>query len=66
MTDTEIIKQYDPNEVLILVLRGTEVQILKDNGKFVEVKNGYTIEVESKGLYKLLHNNQVVAPFRMW
>ena len=63
MTDTEILEQYDPNEVLILVLRGMEVQILKDNGKFVEVKNGYTIEVESKGLYKLLHNNQVVAPF---
>jgi hypothetical protein len=63
MTDEEIIEQYDPKELLMLVLRGMEVQILKENGKFVEVENGYTIEVEGKGLYKLMHNNQVVAPF---
>jgi hypothetical protein len=63
MTDEEIIEQYDPKELLMLVLRGMEVQILKENGKFVEVENGYTIEVEGKGLYKLLHNHQVVAPF---
>lgn len=63
MTDQEIMNQYDPKELLLLVLRGMEVDILRENGKFVEVENGYTIEVESKGLYKLLHRNQVVAPF---
>jgi hypothetical protein len=63
MTEEEIINQFDPKELLLLVLRGMEVEILKDNGKFVEVANGYTIEVERKGLYKLLHRNQVVAPF---
>ena len=63
MTDADIINQYDPKELLLLVLRGMEVEILKDNGKFVEVENGYTIEVEGRSLYKLLHKNQVVAPF---
>ncbi len=63
MTDEEIMNQYDPKTLLLLVLRGMEVKILKDSGKFVEVENGYTIEVERKGLYKLLHRNQVVAPF---
>jgi hypothetical protein len=63
MTDEELIESLDPKELLCLVLRGMDVAILKDNGKFVEVENGYTIEVERKGLYKLLHKNQVVAPF---
>ena len=63
MTDADIINQYDPKELLLLVLRGMEVEILNDNGKLVEVENGYTIEVEGKSLYKLLYKNQVVAPF---
>ena len=63
MTDADIINQYDPKELLLLVLRGMEVEILKDNGKLVEVENGYTIEVEGKSLYKLIYKNQVVAPF---
>ena len=48
MTDEEILEKYDPKELLLLVLRGMEVQILSENGKFVEVENGYTIEVEGK------------------
>ena len=63
MTDEEIINQYDPKELLLLVLRGMDITILAERGKFVEVENGYTIEVEGKRLYKLLHKNQVVAPF---
>lgn len=63
MTDSEIIEKFDPKELLLLVLRGMDIEIKKEIGKFVEVENGYTIEVEGKGLYKLLHRNQVVAPF---
>ena len=63
MTDAEIIEQYEPKELLLLVLKGMDIAILSENGKIVAVENGYTIEVEGKGLYKLLHNNQVVAPF---
>ena len=63
MTDKEIIDKYDPKELLLLVLKGMEIEILHVEGKFVSVQNGYTIEVERKSLYKLLHNGQVVAPF---
>ena len=63
MNDKEIAEQYDPKELLLLVLRGMEIAIHSDNGRLVEVENGYTIEVEGKGLYKLLYHNQVVAPF---
>jgi hypothetical protein len=63
MTDEEIMEAYDPKELLLLVLKGKEVETLGHDGKFVEVQNGYTIEVEGKSLYKLLHNGKVVAPF---
>jgi hypothetical protein len=63
MTDQEIIDKYDPKELLLLVLKGMEIEILKHDGKYVEVEHGYTIEVEGKSLYKLMHKGKVVAPF---
>ncbi len=63
MTDQEIIDKYDPKELLLLVLKGMEIEILQHEGKYVEVENEYTIEVEGKSLYKLLHKGKVVAPF---
>lgn len=63
MTDQEIIDKYDPKELLLLVLKGMEIEILLHDGKYVEVEREYTIEVEGKSLYKLLHKGMVVAPF---
>jgi hypothetical protein len=63
MTDEEILNQFDPKELLLLVLRGMDIAIIREEGQLVEVDNGYTIEVEGKSLYKLLYRNQVVAPF---
>lgn len=63
MTDQEIIDKYDPKELLLLVLKGMEIEILQHDGKYVEVENGYTVEVEGKSLYKLLCKGKVVAPF---
>jgi hypothetical protein len=63
MTDQEIIDKYDPKELLLLVLKGMEIEILQHDGKYVEVEHGYTIEVEGKSLYKLMHKGKVVAPF---
>lgn len=63
MTDEEILEQYDPKELLMLVLRGMDIAVIREEGQQVEVENGYTIEVEGKSLYKLLYRNQVVAPF---
>jgi hypothetical protein len=63
MTDQEIIDKYDPRELLLMVLNGMDVKIISESEKYVEVENGYTIEVEGKSLYKLMHRGQVVAPF---
>lgn len=63
MSETEIIENLDPKELLIIVLTGMDINILKEKDKILEVENDYTIEVEGKSLYKLLHKGQVVAPF---
>ena len=31
--------------------------------KMVYLEKDYTIEIEARNLFKLLHNNQVIAPF---
>lgn len=63
MTDEQILEQFDPKELLLLVLSGMDIAVIREEGQRVEVENGYTIEVEGKSLYKLLYRNQVVAPF---
>ena len=63
MTENEMTDHLDPKELLVLVLKGMDIKILKDTNKLLEVENDYTIEVEGKSLYKLLHKGQVVAPF---
>lgn len=63
MTDEQILEQFDPKELLLLVLSGMNITVIREEGQRVEVENGYTIEVEGKSLYKLLYRNQVVAPF---
>lgn len=63
MTDEQILEQFDPKELLLLVLSGMDIAVIREEGQHVEVENGYTIEVEGKSLYKLLYRNQVVAPF---
>jgi hypothetical protein len=52
-----------PKELLLLVLAGMDIPVLADEGKYVQVANDYTIEVEGPSLYKLVHHGQVVAPF---
>jgi hypothetical protein len=52
-----------PKEWLMLGLREYEIKILADEGQKVEVEKGYLIEVEANGLFKLLSEGKVVAPF---
>lgn len=63
MTENEMTDHLDPKELLVLVLNGMDIKILNNTNKVLEVENDYTIEVEGKSLYKLLHKGQVVAPF---
>jgi len=53
----------EAQEILLKALQFYEIEILSINGSHVKVKNNYEIEVESNGLYKLLDDGYIVAPF---
>lgn len=50
-------------ENLLEALKGYQIEILSVEGNHVKVQNNYEIEVESNGLYKLLDDGYIVAPF---
>jgi hypothetical protein len=49
---------------LLDALLAHDIHVLADQGTWLEVEKGYTIEIESNGLYKLLSEGMVVAPFQ--
>ena len=50
-------------ENLLEALKVYQIEILSVEGNHVKVQNNYEIEVESNGLYKLLDDGYIVAPF---
>lgn len=50
-------------ERLRQALQATGLSIVEQKGKCLMLDKSYTIEVEQEQLFKLLHDNQVVAPF---
>ncbi len=50
-------------EILTDALQYYGIPALLVKDKLVEVINGYSIEVESNGIYKLYSDGNVVAPF---
>lgn len=50
-------------EILEGALQYYEIGILAAAGNHFSVAHGYEIEVEANGIYKLLHEGQVVGPF---
>jgi hypothetical protein len=50
-------------ENLLEALKVYQIAILSVEGNHVKVQNNYEIEVESNGLYKLLDDGYIVAPF---
>lgn len=59
----ELLKTYDPKELLLFVLKHYEIEVLGIQENKVEVEGDFTIEIEGVLLYKLLWKNLVVAPF---
>jgi hypothetical protein len=53
----------DAKTILLGALDYYNIEILSSAGNTVWVGRGYAIEVEANGLYKLLSDGQVVAPF---
>ena len=54
---------YDPKEFLLFGLNHFKIKVDSHEGKMVYLEKGYTVEIEGKKLFKLLQNNQVIAPF---
>ncbi len=54
---------YDPKDYLLFGLKHFDISVIKVEGKIIELEKGYTIEIEGKELFKLIHTGQVVAPF---
>jgi len=63
MTDEEIYKKYDSKTIVLMVLAGMDIKVISHAEKFIHTEGNYVIELEKGRLYKLLQNNQVIAPF---
>ena len=49
MTNEEAwLASLQPKELLLLVLAGMDIPVLADEGQYIKVANGYTIEVEGQ------------------
>ena len=56
-------EDQDPKEFLLFALNHFGIIVTSHDGKMVHMNMGYTIEIEGKNLFKLIQNNQVIAPF---
>ncbi len=54
---------FDPKESLLRTLDNFNIKVTSHKEKMVFVDMGYAIEIEGKGLFRLSHENQVIAPF---
>ena len=50
-------------EQLLQTFKEQGIVVLTDNGKFLELENDFSVEIEANGIYKLRSEGLVVAPF---
>jgi hypothetical protein len=55
--------QYDEADFVAYALSQTNINVLKREGKFFELENGFQVEVEGRDLYRLSHAGWVISPF---
>ncbi len=56
-------EDYDPKEFLLFALNHFKLKVISEEGKMINLKMGYAIEIEGQKIFKLLQGGQVVAPF---
>ncbi len=54
---------YDPIELLYFAINHHGFEIVSDDGKYIVLKSGFTIEIEHENLFKLSQDGAVIAPF---
>jgi hypothetical protein len=52
-----------PREWLLFALADFGIPIVQDRDRWIDLEKGYTIEIEQNGVFKLLSEGKVVAPF---
>ncbi len=50
-------------EILLEALQFYEIEVMSVNGNHIKVPPAYEIEVEANGIYKLLDEGYIIAPF---
>ena len=59
----EKLKEYDPKELLLFVLKHYQIQVLAESDKIIKTEGDFSIKIEGVLLYKLHWKGMVVAPF---
>jgi hypothetical protein len=50
-------------EILLEALKVYEIKIVSVSSNHIKVQGNYEVEVEANGLYKLLDDGYIIAPF---
>jgi len=51
-------------EILLEAFKQYGIQVLSVTGNHIKVQNNYEVEVEANGMYKLLDEGDIIAPFK--
>lgn len=50
-------------DILLEALKYYGIEVVSVNGQHVKLQNNFEVEVETNGMYKLIDDGYVVAPF---
>ena len=56
-------ENYNTKDFLLFALQHFGIEVDRQDRRKIYLEQGYMIEIEGKKLFKLLHRDQVVAPF---
>jgi hypothetical protein len=54
---------WTPKQWLLYALDCYQIKVWQNEGQYITVSDGYQIEVESNGIFKLRSGKMVIAPF---
>ncbi|WP_159476605.1 hypothetical protein [Dyadobacter sp. 3J3] len=54
---------YDEADFVAYALEQMDITVIKRDGKYFDLQNDFTLEVEQRALYKLSHKSLVISPF---
>jgi hypothetical protein len=57
------LKTVEAKQLLLGALAYYKIDVLHVDNQFISIIKDYRIEIEQNGIYKLIENGQVIAPF---